>query len=81
MTKEETIIKLRDLHHFMRQRGDFSPEAVEAVKIAIKSLEAWDKLIEKMEEEIYYYDSFPDIWYGISESFDIIKKYLKEVEE
>ena len=52
-----------------------------AFKMAINSLEAWDSLIKEMEKEIYSYDAFPDIWYGISESFDIIKKHLKEVEE
>lgn len=51
----------------------------QAVTMAIRSLEAWDNLVKEMEEEMYSYDAMPDVWYGISESFDIIKKHLKEV--
>ena len=51
----------------------------QAITMAIRSLEAWDNLEKEMEEEIYSYDAFPDIWYGISEAYDIVKKYLKEV--
>ena len=52
-----------------------------AIHKAIRSLEAWDSLVKEMEEEMYYYDTMPDVWYGISESFDIIKKHLKKVED
>lgn len=75
MTIEQAIIELNFLGRGLHK--DFN--SAKAVRTAIRSLEAWNNLEKEMEEEIYSYDAFPDIWYGISESYDIIKKYLKEV--
>ncbi len=74
MTKEEVIKELENMKKF-----NYTLAPLEVFDIAIRSLKAWDDLEEEMEEELYSYDAFPDIWYGISESYDIIKKYLKEV--
>lgn len=80
MTREEAIKILGEQKNsFLDEWVDYGRVA-EAYDMAIRSLEAWDNLVKEMEEEIYHYDAMPDIWYGISESFDIIKKHLKEVE-
>ena len=76
MTNKEAIF---ELIKYRRKLKEDSTIDAEPFDIAIRSLEAWDNLVKEMEEEIYYYDAFPDIWYGISEAYDIIKKYLKEV--
>lgn len=76
MTNKEAIF---ELIKYRRKLEEDSTIDAEPFDIAIRSLEAWDNLVKEMEEEIYYYDAFPDIWYGISEAYDIIKKYLKEV--
>lgn len=75
MTKEEVIKELENMKKF-----NYTLAPLEVFDMAIRSLEAWDSLEKEMEEEIYSYDAFPDIWYGISEAYDIIKKYLKEVQ-
>ena len=77
MTREEAIKILKGAIKKPNTKDGYLGQAV---TIAIRSLEAWDNLEKEMEEEIYSYDAFPDIWYGISESYDIIKKYLKEVQ-
>lgn len=76
MTKKEAIF---ELIKYRRKLEEDSTIDAEPFDIAIRSLEAWDDLEKEMEEEIYTYDAFPDIWYGISEAYDIIKKYSKEV--
>ncbi|MBQ2173978.1 MAG: hypothetical protein II453_02535 [Alphaproteobacteria bacterium] len=76
MTNKEAIF---ELIKYRRKLEEDSTIDAEPFDIAIRSLEAWDNLVKEMEEEIYSYDAFPDIWYGISEAYDIIKKYLKEV--
>lgn len=78
MTREEAIKILSNRDDFGIPKGYTSGYA-EAIDIAIRSLEAWNNLAFEMETAMGYYDAFPDIWYGISESYDIIKKYLKEV--
>ena len=78
MTREEAILRLEVLKDF--SQNNELKNMHEAIDMAIRSLEAWNSLEEEMETEIYSYDAFPDIWYGISESYDIIKKYLKEVQ-
>lgn len=77
MTREEAIKILKGA---IKKPNTEDGYLGQAVTMAIRSLEAWDNLEKEMEEEIYSYDAFPDIWYGISESYDIIKKYLKEVQ-
>lgn len=79
MTREQAI-EIINKHFPSSSKGEYR-DLREALLMAINSLEAWDRLVKEMEKEIYSYDAFPDIWYGISESFDIIKKHLKEVEE
>lgn len=75
MTKEEVIKELENMKKF-----NYTLAPLEVFDIAIRSLKAWDDLDFEMETAMGYYDAFPDIWYGISESYDIIKKYLKEVQ-
>ena len=75
MTKEEVIKELENMKKF-----NYTLAPLEVFNMAIRSIKAWDSLAKEMEEEIYSYDAFPDIWYGISESYNIIKKYLKEVQ-
>lgn len=77
MTREEAIKILKGAIKKPNTKDGYLGQAV---TMAIHSLEAWDNLEKEMEEEIYSYDAFPDIWYGISESYDIIKKYLKEIQ-
>lgn len=77
MTREEAIKILKGAIKKPNTKDGYLGQAV---TMAIRSLEAWDNLEKEMEEEIYSYDAFPDIWYGISESYDIIKKYLKEIQ-
>lgn len=78
MTREEAILRLEVLKDF--SQNNELKNMHEAIDMAIRSLEAWDNLEEEMEVEMYSYDAFPDIWYGISEAYDIIKKYLKEIQ-
>lgn len=78
MTKEEAIKNLLEMRDGMP--FDKCQDWIDATSMAIRSLEAWDNLEEEMAEEIYSYDAFPDIWYGISEAYDIVKKYSKEVQ-
>ena len=73
MTREEAIEYIKTNCYGEYCEDDWR----NAMDMAIRSLEAWDNLVKEMEEEIYHYDAMPDVWYGISESFDIIKKHLK----
>lgn len=83
MTREEAIKWLDGIEKKYIHGGDesFDDNRKKAIRMAIRSFEAWDNLVKEMEEEMYYYDTMPDVWYGMSISFDIIKKYLKEAEE
>lgn len=76
MTREEAIKILKGA---IKKPNTEDGYLGQAVTMAIRSLEAWDNLAFEMETAINYYDAFPDIWYGISEAYDIVKKYLKEV--
>lgn len=77
MTREEAV---KNLKGAIKKPNTEDGYLGQAITMAIRSLEAWDNLEKEMEEEIYSYDAFPDIWYGISEAYDIVKKYLKEVQ-
>ena len=76
---EEAIETIND-NYPSSSKGEYE-DLRNALNMAIRSLEAWDNLVKEMEGEICHYDAMPDVWYGISESFDIIKKHLKEVED
>ena len=53
-------------------------EDIQALNIAIKSLEAWDKVIKELDEQ---YDDVYDFYYqqGIEFALELIKKHLKEI--
>jgi hypothetical protein len=67
------------------KRGDCEIDI--ALKEALKSLQAWDKVIKKLEEELDDEASKEALTYsygrgdGIKDCLDIIKEYLGEVEE
>jgi hypothetical protein len=76
MTREETIEDLRYLLDF----DDYGSIHSESILLAIKSLEAWDKVIEEIEGQRDFNiecDGESDLGMAIQ----IIKKHLGEVEE
>lgn len=75
MSTENAIIELKFLKRGLHK--DF--DSAKAIDMAIRSLEEWNNLVKEMEEEMDYYDAIPDIWYGISEAFDVIKKHFGKV--
>lgn len=92
MTNEEAIKKLKE------QQNEFNEHYIdyaginEAYNMAIRSLEAWEKVKEEISE-IYFSHNMSDKYgtvYGEclkslyeikNEALDIINKYLKEVSE
>lgn len=63
---------------------------IEAKKMAIQSLEAWEKVKDEIKQKSNYtkniWDEYPDEWYAgkcraYHESLEIIDKYLAEVSE
>jgi len=76
MTVEQAI---KELKKYSIPCGKY----VEAYNMAIKSLEAWDKVIEELEKEYIEDRSIGVKVYqlGISKALDIIEEHLKEIEE
>ena len=83
MTREQAIQTINN-NYPSSSKGEYE-DLRNALNMAIRSLEAWDKVMKEMEEKLHFYDgmhdAMPNILYGISESFDIIKKHMKEVED
>jgi hypothetical protein len=89
MTREEAIKRLKieiDDYTPFKDKWDGAKEDVEALTMAIKSLEVWDKVIEEIQqlktiaenEHNVFFKAYID---GIDRSLEIIQKHLGEVEE
>ena len=82
MTIDEAKASLKALchtcKHFPTCVND-KPECFRAIEMAIKSLEAW----EKVKNDIYEIDWYGDdaFWDGVNLVSDIIDKHLSEVSE
>lgn len=78
MTRKEAIEWLKEHHS-----TDLQTQSDEAHRMAIKSLEAWDKVIEALngegayEQEVYGNTKF---LYGINHCLSIINACLEEIE-
>lgn len=76
MTREEAIEIYRKQQSLCLRENDW----YKALDIAIKSLEAWDKVIEEIENHRRKTKSI-DKYDLVGDCLDIIKNYMKEVEE
>lgn len=85
MTKQEALEELRDLD------GIYNTQTTNAINTAIKSLEAWDKMIDyiqkrieetkqDMEEDTDNTDWYLGYWQGLDEAELTVTTHLKEVE-
>ena len=83
MTREEAIRILKNDEGY----DVISPDADEAIKLAIRSLEAWDAVVGEITE---YIEEYNDVdadgnhspkWCAMKEAESVIKKHLKEVKE
>ena len=81
MDNKQAIKNIKDLKKW-KYLGD--RKYMLALDKAIASLEAWDKVIEDLDEKIdeQYVDKY-DFCYqqGIEFALELIKKYKKEIEE
>lgn len=89
MTREEAIRRIKDfgLHHAIKDLP-YSMLTVEAFDMAIRSLEAWEKVKEEIKEKADFirhssghlkdYDAGQ--WKALLDALEIIDKHLKEVE-
>lgn len=75
MTIEEAIKGI----HTLTDRISLADDRQDAIAMAIKSLEAW----EKVKNDIYEIDWYGDdaFWDGVNLVSDIIDKHLSEVSE
>lgn len=89
MTKEEAI-KILNVIIYIIPKEYCNEETEGAIEMAIKSLEAWEKVKEEIKQKSDYtkniWDEYPDEWYAgkcsaYHESLEIIEKYLAEVSE
>lgn len=88
---DKAIDILSDNHTVLYSHGDYTEqEEGKAQSMAIKSLEAWEKVKEEIKQKSDYtkniWDEYPDEWYAgkcsaYHESLEIIDKYLAEVSE
>ena len=82
MTKEEAKEIIEDIKYSLDSSLIGTPEIKEidnAMAMAIKSLEAWDKVeADILGLDGYYDDAF---WDGVNLVSDIINKHLSEVSE
>lgn len=98
MTNKEVIDFLKSEKEATRKlastcnsdRIDYFTKHEEAYDIAIKSLEAWEKVKDEIKQKSDFtkniWDEYPDEWYAgkcsaYHESLEIIDKYLAEVSE
>ena len=84
MTGEEAKKILQNSRKELIDYKGVNNSSAEALYIAIKSLEAWDKVLNDIKE----IDNMPNwqkhnsgYWNGFSDVVDIIGKRLREVEE
>lgn len=89
MSREETISNLRDMMGGIPFGKSFDGQ-FDACWVAIKSLEAWDKVIKDATERTVTFipksiegnETYESAFYdGVNYVVDIIKGYLKEVKE
>ena len=75
------IEKAKDVLETLQAHMDYSE--YDALDIAIKSLDMWNKVIKELEDDeqlAFMYGSI-DMYTGIKESREVIEKYKKEIEE
>lgn len=82
MTNDEAIKLLKMSDQAIWLKG-LEKEQNEAIEMAIKSLEAWEKVKEELKAKRNEYSDCGLVGsaLGISRSMDIIDKHLKEVSE
>lgn len=82
MAREEVIKWLKQIKTNYIHGGDesFDESRKKALDTAIRSLEAWDKVIEEIENHRRKTKSI-DKYDLVGDCLDIIKNYMKEVEE
>lgn len=85
MTREEAIKRLIDERDNDIFASDFRDKQHEALTLAIKSLEAWDKVLKTIHtnrELTKFCSEFSEgKIFGLDIAEEIINKYLGEVEE
>ena len=75
------IEQAKDVLETLQAHMDYSE--YDALDIAIKSLDMWNKVIKELEDDeqlAFMYGSI-DMYTGIKESREVIEKYKKEIEE
>lgn len=75
-TIEETI---RGLKEVRKMFAGYKPNE-EMFDIAIRSLDAWEKVKEEINQESHYY-GMEERFVKVNKAFEIIDKHLQEVEE
>ena len=80
MTREQAIQRLKEHKILFSNDHGWDTTTIQALDIAIKSLNMWDKVIKELDEQ---YDDVYDFYYqqGIEFALELIKKYKKEIEE
>ena len=88
MTREEAIEHIKNIKIFAITDGYYTDEAIEALAMATRSLEAWGKVKKEMDETISTCESntMRSTWCdgelaGFLQSKDIIDRNLSEVSE
>lgn len=83
MTIEQAMQRLKEHKILFAHDHGYDETTIHALDIAIKSLEAWDKVIKEIEDDeqmAFMYGSI-DMYTGIKESREVVEKYKKEIEE
>lgn len=75
MTREEAVKSLLEMRDGMP--FDKCRDWIEAISMAIRSLEAWDKVLNEMDSSVVY----PWDYGQWTKDYRIIKKHLEEVED
>lgn len=75
MTREEAIKTIKNRPSFTSMTYDERKQFSEALEVAIKSLEAWEKVKKEIEHNNIY------DWIATQSVLDIINKHLSEVSE
>ena len=84
MTREEAIKTIKNRPSFTSMTYDERKQFSEALSMAIRSLESWEKCRQEIDNNIYdistedTYDDGKSV--GLIQALDIIDKHLKEVE-
>ena len=81
MTREEAIQTIND-NYPSSSKGEYE-DLRNALNVAIRSLQAWDKVIDDLCEQDMknrYELHMDDYNVGIDQAIDIINKHLKEVD-